>query len=98
MTLEPKFAFYQEIAVMWPVPERREFVGRLGVILGRSQCEDSRVWLYAASMQGEEHTYSLLESELEATGRQFTRDEFFDGTSVRVSVDEHRRGKVEFDT
>lgn len=89
-----RFAFYQEVRLAHPSLENRGYLGRVGVILGRSDASDQPV-LYGVALPGEEQLVSCEESELEATGRQFRREDFYDDTQrIRVRVDRHGRGQL----
>lgn len=86
------FAFYQEVRLVRPAPENAAFLGRTGAIIGRTGTPSESVG-YALSLPGEEQVLCCLESELEPTGRQFRREDFYDDSRrLRVRVDAQGRG------
>jgi len=89
----PKFDFYQEVLVISASPEKSGQIGRIGVILGRTETEDQCSWYYAVQFAGDDG-WCFFECELEATGRAFSKEDFFDGSTVRVRVDDCGRGGI----
>ena len=89
----PKFDFYQEVLVISAAPEKSGQIGGIGVILGRTETEDQRSWYYAVQF-GDDDSWCFFERELEATGRTFSKEDFFDGSTVRVRVDDCGRGEI----
>jgi len=86
------FSFYQEVRLVRPTPENAPFLGQAGAIIGRTGDPRQPVG-YALSLPGHEQVLCCLESELEATGRQFRREDFYDDSRrLRVRVDDHGRG------
>jgi hypothetical protein len=88
----PRFEFFEKVRVTATDAAKCHMNGRVGTVLGRTLTDDETSWLYAVSIELEENTWSLLEDELESTGEYSSRDEFYDGTSLRVRVDEKGRG------
>ncbi len=62
--------------------------------MGRTETEGGDTWYYAVDVDEEVEGWCFYEHELEATGRQFAREDFYDGSSIRVNVDELGRGKI----
>ncbi|MDQ5977423.1 MAG: hypothetical protein QG602_395 [Verrucomicrobiota bacterium] len=90
-----RFAFYQEVRFARPAPENAALAGRVGVIIGRSDETPAQPAGYAVSVEGEEQVVCCEEAELEATGRQFRREDFYDDTqAIRVRVDRDGRGHL----
>jgi hypothetical protein len=90
----PLFAFYQEVRLIRPAPHNRALAGRTGVILGIGDAPGLPA-SYGISFEGEEQMVCCEERELEATGRQFRREDFYDDTkTVRVRVDRDGRGHL----
>lgn len=88
------FAFYQEVRIIRPSPENKPYAGRAGVVVGLGD-EPGQPVLYGVLLEGEEQLVSCEEAELEATGRQFRREDFYDDSkSLRVRVDEDGRGRL----
>ncbi len=90
----PRFDFYQEVLVCTNEAERLRLNGKVGVVLGRSNSEDGKIWYYVLSFKDEPETWYFGEGELEPTGKWFSREDFYDGSSVRVRVDEKGRGSI----
>lgn len=89
-----RFAFYQEVRVARPAPENAEHLGQVGAIIGRT-AEPGEPVGYALSIPGHEQVLCCLEAELEPTGRQFRREDFYDDSKViRVRVDDDGRGHL----
>lgn len=88
------FSFYQEVRVARPTPENTSFLGQVGTIIGRTSEPDQPIG-YALSLPGHEQVLCCLESELEPTGRQFRREDFYDDAqAIRVRVDSQQRGHL----
>ncbi len=90
----PRFDFYQEVLVCTNEVELLQFNGKVGVVLGRGNSEDGQSWYYVLSFNHQPETCCFGEGELEPTGRWFSREDFYDGSSVRVRVDEKGRGSI----
>ncbi len=89
-----RFAFYQEVRLARPAAENQALAGRVGVILGIGDAPGQPVG-YGVGFEGEEQVVCCEEAELEATGRQFRREDFYDGTkAIRVRVDRDGRGHL----
>lgn len=87
-----RFAFYQEVRVARPVAENSDYAGLVGAILGIGDAPGQPP-VYGVAFDGHEQIGSFEESELEPTGRQFRREDFYDDTkSIRVRVDAQGRG------
>jgi hypothetical protein len=86
---DPKFEFYEVVRVIScakDVPVR--LLGAEGAILGRTQGDQGDIeWSYAVTFEGEINTWIFMEAELEPTGRFKRREDFYDGSSIRVIVD-----------
>ena len=90
----PRFAFYQEVRLARPAPENQTLADRIGVILGIGEEPDQPV-SYGIQVEGEAQMICCDESELEATGRQFRREDFYDDSkTIRVRVDHDSRGHL----
>ena len=91
--LKPRFQFYEIVRVASSDPELTEIHGERGAILGVSE-NDNGTFGYAVFIYRDEICWDLAEGELEATGEFSRREEFYDGTSIRVRVDEQGRGWI----
>lgn len=94
MPATPKFDFYEKVRVQSPDPSRSHLKGEVGVILGRVKTDDQESFLYAVSIDSSGQTWSLFEYELESTGQWAKREDYYDGSSVRIHVDHRGRGAV----
>lgn len=87
-----RFAFYQEVRIARPTPQNAEHAGRIGVVVGLA-AEPGEPAGYGIALHGIDEIASCDEAELEATGRQFRREDFYDDSQrVRVRVDRDGRG------
>jgi hypothetical protein len=83
---EARFQYYEIVRIREGLPGKQELGGLEGAILGMSQ-EANGSWGYAVSLYSDGYTYHVTDCEIEPTGRMDRRESFYDGTSVRVSVD-----------
>jgi hypothetical protein len=89
-----QFAFYQEVRLARPQPTNAHLAGRTGAILGIGRAPGEPV-CYGLAIEGEDQIVTCEESELEATGRQFRREDFYaDRPPLRVRVDRRGRGEL----
>lgn len=87
-----RFAFYQEVRVARPVAENSDYAGLIGAVIGIGDAPGEPP-LYGVAFEGHEQIGSFEEHELDATGRQFRREDFYDDSKViRVRVDDQGRG------
>ena len=93
MNQEPKFDFFEKVTISTANSAAQTVNGKLGAVLGRAQCDDGR-WQYAVSVYDDDAVWSLEEAELTSTGEFAERSDFYDGSSVRIQVDEHGRGRI----
>ena len=94
MQATPKFDFYEKVRVQSSDPEKAHLNGEIGTILGRTETDDQKSFLYAVSIDSYRRTWALFEHELESTGQRAKREDYYDGSSVRIRVDERGRGTV----
>ncbi len=88
----PRFAFYQEVRLARPSAENAAFAGQIGAIIGATTAADATAG-YALALPDHDEVLTCLASELEPTGRQFCREDFYDDSRrLRVRVDERGRG------
>jgi hypothetical protein len=83
---ESPFQFYEIVRIREGLPGMQKYGGLEGAILGMAQEADGS-WGYAVSLYSDGFTYDVTDREIESTGRMDRRESFYDGTSVRVSVD-----------
>ena len=79
------FAFYEEVTVKPGRAGLGEIAGELGAVLGSS--EDGGSWNYSVLIYSKGITWSVGEEDIVSSGRIRTREEFYDGTVIRVSKD-----------
>ncbi len=89
---EPRYEFYQEVQVRTSDPKKSHLNGRIGVVFGRTETSENTSWGYGVQLQ--DKCWFFYEYEIQPTGRQFRREDFYDGSSVRVRVDENGRGNL----
>jgi hypothetical protein len=83
--------FYAEVKV-GDIPDSPEISGKQGVIIGRAE-QDGR-WSYAVWVEGVGELYHVTHEKLTPTGRQFRREDFYGGESIRVRVDKNGDGTI----
>jgi len=59
--------------------------GRVGAVLGRSAVEGQEPTSYAVDLDGVDDVWSLDAWDLVSTGQFRRREDYYDGTSIRVS-------------
>ncbi len=94
MTITPRFTFYEKVRIHSIEPAKSHLDGEFGTILGRTLTEDNKTWLYAVWLDSEQMTWSFNESELEGTGEYGQREDLYDGSKLRVVVDDSGEGKI----
>lgn len=86
MNTQPQFEFYEVVRVASDRPELSRVVGMQGAVLGRSASPDG-TWSYSVQLTDSESVHFFGESDLVATGDKRRREDFYDGSTVKVSVD-----------
>ncbi|ETX06705.1 Imm31 family immunity protein [Candidatus Entotheonella palauensis] len=81
-----KFQFYEVVKVVSAKPELSEISGLTGVIMGMSENEDGHFG-YAVSIFDVDEGWCAMEEDLISMGTYMRREDFYDGSSVRVRVD-----------
>lgn len=74
--------FFEVVLVCPPAGGRG--VGRRGTVLGRSRGDDGAEF-YAVFFEDVGETSMIARSDLEPTGERRSREDFYDGTRIRVS-------------
>lgn len=92
--MKPKFDFYEIVLVQSTDPKKSHLNGEIGTVLGLPEVDEQPPNLYAVTIDSLGRVWSLFENELESTGQWAKREDFYDGSSVRVCVDERGRGNV----
>lgn len=88
------FVFFEVVKVRAARAALEAIDGREGAILGMAQSEDGS-WTYAVHILDLDESWSIGESELVATGRTMTRQDFYGGEVLSVEVDsETGEGRV----
>jgi hypothetical protein len=97
-TSRNQFDFYEVVEILEPEIMPRRLWHTHGVVQGMSQSE-SGIWEYAILVyEDNKEVWQLEQRFLKPTGKQMTRDDFYDGTSVKVVVDlESGEGKQKED-
>lgn len=94
MQATPKFGYYEKVRVRSSDTGKSHLNGEIGAVLGLTTTSDQRSFLYAVSLDSSGRTWALFEDELESTGQWAEREDYFDGSTVRVRVDERGRGSL----
>ena len=95
MIPKPRFAFYEKVRIRTNDPAKAHLNGEVGAVIGRTETEDRTSWYYAVSLDKQHRVWCFDEHELEPTGEYARREDFFDGTLVKVRVDKQGRGTIE---
>ena len=86
----PVFDFFEVVRVE-PRPgsdaELEALRGRIGAVLGKSAEEGELPTSYAVDIDGLDEGWSIDAEDLVSTGKFRRREDYYDGTSIRVSVD-----------
>jgi hypothetical protein len=83
--------FYARVRVEGAAGASGKLNGSFGVVLGRSQDARGR-WGYAVRMESDQNCWDLQGDVLIPTGETLSREAFYDGSTVRVSVDAEGKG------
>lgn len=96
---DSKFDFYDVIKVITDKKHLQEINGSLGAVMGMSQHEETGEWSYGVSIDNDEGlVWTLKAEDMLATGQKRSREDYYSGETVRVSVDpETGEGKLEED-
>lgn len=95
MQVKPKFDFYEKVRICTSDPAKSHLKGEIGAVLGRTETEDHPApFLYGVCIDSLGRVWSFFENELAPTNQWAKREDYYDGSSVRVRVDERGRGEV----
>jgi Immunity protein 31 len=89
----PRFEFFEKVRVHSTARENACVTGQIGAILGRVETEDAS-WYYTVHIYSTQTSWCFFENELLATGDHARREDFYDGWSIRVNVDEDGSGTI----
>jgi hypothetical protein len=89
----PRFDFYERVRFTATAGMVRKLKSRTGYVLGRS-VDDSGAWGYAVLIEGKDETWNFGEDQLSSTGEFAKREDFYDGSSVRVRVEKNGAGQI----
>lgn len=84
--MKTEYAFYEVVRVVSTSPDKQKIRGLEGAILGKSK-NDKGEWGYAVYIYELSECWDLMHDELEDTGKMDQRENFYDGTRVKVTVD-----------
>ena|SRR2546425_661187 len=90
----PKYTFYEKVVAVSNAPTKSDVNRETGAVLGMTET-DYGSWYYTVYIYSQKRTLCFFEHELSPTGEFASRDEFYDGKSMRISVDDQRRGRLE---
>jgi len=89
----PKYAFYEKVWVNCPLSENARVNGQIGAVLGRVQTQKGD-WYYTVYIYSTDTSWCFFEHELLPTGECAKKEDFYEGSSVRIAVDSEGRGSV----
>jgi hypothetical protein len=90
---EPQFKQYEMVRVNSTDPAKRTVAGQRGVILGCAE-KESGGWYYTAHVESDSCCWCFDEDELVSLGQFADVSDFYDGSSMRVAVDDEGRGTI----
>jgi hypothetical protein len=90
----PQFDFFEKVRIVTSGSAKAALNGEIGTVLGRTLADDAASWFYGISVESDGKVWSFSENELTSTGEFSSQEDFFDGSSLRVRVDENGRGTV----
>jgi hypothetical protein len=93
----PKYEFYEIVVVNTSDPAKAEVNGEAGAVGGRVRCDDGS-WYYSVHVYSTNESWCFFEHELLPTGKHARQEDFYDGSSIRVSVDQEGRGEIVCDS
>ena len=94
MAINPKYEFYEKVIVETKDSAKSAINNELGAVLGRAQNDDG-IWGYAIHIYRDSEVWDVPESELKTTGEFDTKESFYNGESIKVTVDKNGQGKIE---
>jgi hypothetical protein len=86
-----KFQFYEKVLL----PSTEGSVAT-GFVMGRCQ-DDNRRWHYSVHVVGTATSCMYCEDDLVSTGEVGSREDFYDGSSIRVTVNGRGEGALATD-
>jgi len=87
---KPKYQYYEIIKIETSDPNKLQFNGKEGAVLGIAYDDDKNFepeWGYSIHIYEEEECWRFTEYELKPTGKFDKRESFYDGTSIQVTQD-----------
>jgi hypothetical protein len=94
MNKDSQFDFYEVVYIATQRPSLRDVQGCRGAILGKSQSDEGD-WSYAVHIFDANECWNIVEVDLTSAGEKLTREDFYDGSSARVKIDQ-RSGEGSF--
>lgn len=89
-----RFNFYEEVVVESTDSSLAEITGKTGVILGMAEPMEGREDEYGVLIYATDEVWQMSEANIRSTGRVRKREDFYDGSSIRIAVDENGRGTI----
>jgi len=86
----PSFEFFEVVRVEprpGSDPALEALRGRIGAVLGKGAEDGELPTSYAVAIDGLDEVWSIAPEDLVSTGQFRRYEDYYDGTSVRVSVD-----------
>ena len=91
LNMDAKFKFYEIVKIIQDDSIPKKYWNTEGSVLGMVQ-NDEDFWVYTISLFIEnELCYEFYENQLESTGKSKKRNDFYDGTKVKIKVDSKTR-------
>ena len=83
--MSAKFSFYEVVKIVSVRTSLKKVSGKLGAILGKAET-DGGSWVYTVHVFDANETWCADEKELFSTGTYMTKEDFFSGDSITVSM------------
>ena len=92
--MNARFQAYEEVKVSRAKSKNSLYADLVGVVVGFTH-DPNEPRDYGLLVDGLDEMVVLSEEELEATGRQFKREDLYDdNAAIRVRIDEQGRGSI----
>ena len=88
-----KFTLYEEVKVNSSKKNLEEINGKLAVIVSDPSTEPDDEYLTVFVLKDEE-CWCVSKHDLDSTNRFYKHEDFYDGSSIKVKVDEKGRGEI----
>ncbi len=85
--MQARYKFYEVVKISSIRSELAEVNGTNGAVLGMAENEAGE-WTYAVQILDTDECWDVMEKELSSVGRIMSREDFYEGDSITVEVNE----------